>query len=339
MGRSGARADVHHATHRIELESSKPLFVMESDQGDSPSRINNFVLGRHPHRLYMLPTTPGLYFALLLLVMLLVAVNYNNGLAYGFTFTLAAIGLVSMLYTHRNVVGTRVTVCDAPPVFAGEVARFPVTLENPSAQRRFGLWLLSGSWQRRSDLAPQGRQEVHLAVHADRRGYLPCPDFSVSSAYPFGLLYTWSKPMRTRGRCLVYPAPGARLPWPQEPLTEGWHQPGRSPEGDDFTGLREYQLTDPPRHVHWKAAARGGAPLTKRFGDSSSGAIWLHWNATEGARCEERLGVLCRWALDAERDGIRYGLRLPTVEIPPDLGPRHLHICLRALALWEMRDA
>lgn len=294
--------------------------------------VDEYVLRRQ--RLYMLPTRHGLYFALLLLIMLLAAVNYNNGLAYGFTFMLAAVGLVSMLYTHRNVTGLRVTIRDGEPVFAGQSARFPVYLHNTSDTRRPGVWLLSDTHSRCIDVAPQSSCPVSLTVPATRRGYLRCPTVSVSSTFPFGLLYTWAKPIRPVSRCLVYPAPGPRLPWPQGPDFAHRHHRGQSVDGDDFVGLRTYQPADPPRHVHWKAAARGAEWLTKRFGDSAGGVVWLDWSATQGGGFEHRLGVLCRWALDAEREGLRYGLRLPDHEIAPDSGPRHLHRCLRSLALW-----
>ncbi len=293
---------------------------------------DEYVLGRQ--RLYMLPTRHGLYFGLLLMVMLLAAVNYNNGLAYGFTFTLAAVGLVSMLYTHRNLTGLRLTAKDAEPVFAGQSARFPVYIHNATKTRRPGVWLLSRCSSRCVDIVPHSSRPLSLTVAAPRRGYLPCPAFSVSSAFPFGLLYTWAKPLRPTTRCLVYPAPGPRLPWPQNPDETHRHHRGQSADGDDFVGLRAYQPADPPRHVHWKAAARGTEWLTKRFGDSAGGLVWLDWGATRGSQVEARLGTLCRWALDAERVGMRYGLHLPGHDIAPDSGPRHLHRCLRALALW-----
>ena len=50
--------------------------------------------------LYMLPTRHGLIFAVILLAMLLLAVNYNNSLAYLMSFTLFATVLISMLHTH-----------------------------------------------------------------------------------------------------------------------------------------------------------------------------------------------------------------------------------------------
>ncbi len=286
----------------------------------------------------MLPTSHGIYFGLLLLAMLLVAVNYNNGLAYAFTFLLSAMGLVSMLYTHRNLVGLRIIPKDADPVFVGQLASFPVQIDNPSPTIRSDIWLVSNQCRRRMDLGPQSHEQVLLSAATTRRGYLRCPVISISSAFPFGLFYTWAKPARPAYRCLVYPKPGPLLPWPAHFRSGGGREPHRGIDGDDFAGLRAYQSTDPPGHVHWKAAAHGQGLQTKRFGGATNATIWLDWRATHGPDIEDRIGILCRWVLDADAAGLRYGLRMPGVELAPERGQSHLHQSLRALALWRPPD-
>ncbi|NIP83214.1 MAG: DUF58 domain-containing protein, partial [Gemmatimonadetes bacterium] len=59
------------------------------------------------------------------------AVNYDNGLAYLFTFLLASCGFVSMFYTHRNLAGVTLSGGSPRPVFAGERAGARLTLANP----------------------------------------------------------------------------------------------------------------------------------------------------------------------------------------------------------------
>jgi uncharacterized protein (DUF58 family) len=51
---------------------------------------------------------------------------------------------------------------------------------------------------------------------------------------------------------------------------------------------------------------------------------------------ETRLSVLTGWVLAAEREQIRYGLRLPGRSIAPDCGPAHRDACLEALALYHV---
>ena len=63
----------------------------------------------------------------------------------------------------------------------------------------------------------------------------------------------------------------------------------------------------------------------------------LDWEALPGLDTEERLSQMCRWVLDAEREGQLYGLRLPGVVLPPGRGADHRHRCLKALALFPSR--
>jgi uncharacterized protein (DUF58 family) len=48
---------------------------------------------------------------------------------------------------------------------------------------------------------------------------------------------------------------------------------------------------------------------------------------------EQKLSRLCAWVLQADQQGLDYGLRLPAVDIPPGSGEAHKRQCLEALAL------
>jgi uncharacterized protein (DUF58 family) len=104
---------------------------------------------------------------------------------------------------------------------------------------------------------------------------------------------------------------------------------------EDFSGLRERQPNDSPRHVAWKAMARDlNRPLLiKRFDGGAAEELWLDWDRTPAPDVETRLSLLTGWVLAAEREQARYGLRLPGRAFSPDCGPRHRDACLEALAL------
>src|SRR5665647_1647431 len=75
-------------------------------------------------RVYILPTRPGLAFAMALIVMLIGSINYNLSLGYILTFLLASMALVAILHTFRNLVHLHITPGRVEPVFAGEIAWF-----------------------------------------------------------------------------------------------------------------------------------------------------------------------------------------------------------------------
>lgn len=293
-------------------------------------------LGRR--QLYMLPTRHGFTFAIALTAMLLAAVNYHNGLAYLFTFLLASMGLVSMLYTHRNLSGIRLGAGGCAPVFAGQDAAFEVWVHNPSTWFRPAIWIHARGGAQRIDLMPMESQRVIIDIPALHRGYLELPTITVSTTFPLALLYSWSKQLNLANRCVVYPRLGPERPLPPSMTGQRPRLDGRQADGDDFAGLREYRLSDPPRHVHWKSAARGQGLYTKRFAGHGGGAVWLEWESLGELDTESKLSQLCRWVVDADAAGVLYGLRIPGVIIKPRRDQEHRYQCLSALALYAVDD-
>lgn len=303
--------------------------IYESRMTNHDSRT--IVLTRR--QLLMLPTREGLLFALVLLALFLAAINYGNGLAYALTFLLAGAAVVSMLYTDRNLYRLRVAPGPGASVFEGETARFSITLVNEADGTRLGVIVGQGRNEVACvDIPARGGATVELTRPAERRGWLDAPPFFIATRFPLGIFYSWSSRLALPSRCLVYPRPSPPVPWPWSPDSAAAHAGRR--DGDDFVGVRDYRPGDSPRHVDWKAAARGGPWLTKQFGGEAV-TLWLDYDAFTGLPVEERLSRLCRLVLDADAAGAEYGLRLPPGQrIAPGRGAAHRHACLKSLALF-----
>ncbi|HYA38973.1 MAG TPA: DUF58 domain-containing protein [Candidatus Methylomirabilis sp.] len=291
------------------------------------------VLGRR--QLFMLPTRYGLLFALLLAVQLLAAINYGNGLAYALTFLLGSLAVVSMLYTHRNLLHLRLAARREAPVFAGEVALFRIHLINEASVPRFSVAVVCNNNEIACvDIPARGFVAVDLPVPATQRGWLAAPPISISTRFPLGLLYSWSRRVVLDQTCLVYARPAEPTAF-RVSSAEGFETAqGFQKGGDDFIGVREFRPGDSPRHVDWKAAARGEVWHTKQFGGGYQATVWLDWDALQGLDAETRISVLTRWVLEAQRQGMLYGLRLPGQAFPAGNGDAHQYECLRALALF-----
>ncbi|MFL6624096.1 MAG: DUF58 domain-containing protein [Sulfurifustaceae bacterium] len=284
--------------------------------------------------LYILPTREGLYYAAMLVIMLLAAINYANGLAYVLTFLLGSIGIVAILQTHRNVSGVRVAPGSAAPVFAGQPAIFGVVFENRSALPRYAIDVDVGGHVQRIDLPARATVTLQIPVPTTKRGYAHAPPLNVRTRFPLGLWRAWSRALALPTRCLVYPRPGLLRPFPPQPGLEGAGEHGYGAEGDDFAGLREFRPGDPVQRVAWKKAAAGQGWYTKQFTSAAGHVVWFDWDALKGTAHEERLSTLCRWVLAAEQQGLSYGLRLPGTSFAPAIGPIHRDRCLEALALF-----
>jgi uncharacterized protein (DUF58 family) len=59
------------------------------------------------------------------------------------------------------------------------------------------------------------------------------------------------------------------------------------------------------------------------------------WDSLAGLDAEARLSQLCRWVLDAHERREAFGLRLPGLSIPPNIGTAHRQHCLNSLALFD----
>ncbi len=290
----------------------------------------------HSRNVYILPTRNGLFFVLILLLMLLGAINYSNSLGYLFTFLISSIAMVGMLYSYRNLLNLQVRATAVSPVFVGEPAQLRLIIHNPDPQPRYGLGAqLAGDNMLQTEItALPGDSSLHLLLPSQRRGRHPLPRVVLSSGYPLGLFRCWTH-VHLQQSYLVYPAPAKVAPAPPashySPCIEG--DAGRG--SDDFAGLRNYQSGDSLKHVHWKALARQQVMLTKQFGGDRSDELWLDWFALSEAGVETRLSILSRWITDADHNGQTYGLRLPNIELKPDRGAAHRHHCLESLALFQ----
>ena len=287
-------------------------------------------------RIYILPTPGGVLFGVTALLMLFGCINYNLGLGYVLTFLMSGVGIVSILHTFRNLARLQLKPGRPDPVFAGGEALFPVLVANPDAMTRRSIGLTgTGREPVFVDVGPGQTTTVHIGVPAARRGRLRLEGLRALTTFPLGLFYAWSN-VDLDMHCLVYPRPEpgrVALPEPHAGHSEGLE----SGQGqNDFAGLRKYQAGDSLRHVAWKALARGQPVMTKQFSGLAAGELWLEWDDLPASlRPEARLSRLTRWVLEAARAGYPYGLRLPSLVIPPGAGLAHDQQCLTALALFK----
>jgi uncharacterized protein (DUF58 family) len=289
-------------------------------------------------RIFIVPTRQGFGFVGVLLLMLLGDINYNLSLGYVLTFLLGSVGLMTMLHTFRNMAQLEIRAGRVEAVFAGDSAQFAFHFHNNGELPRYRLHLHDDHAHTVIfDLPAQHSTEVKLSIPAARRGWLDSGRLTLHTEFPLGLFHAWSY-LQFDTRCLVYPRPSAPLPLPPGTAEDGSGTATASGD-EDFAGLRGYVAGDAIQRIAWKAAARERGLQVKQFSASQGSRLWLDWNLVPAADTEHRLGILARWVLDAEAQGLLYGLRLPGLELSPRHGVAHREECLRALALFGLSNA
>jgi len=284
-------------------------------------------------RIYILPTRQGFAFAFVLVLMLLGDINYNLSLGYVLTFLLATTGGISMLHAFRNMAQIEVHAGQIEPVFAGETARFVFHFNNPGSLERHQIHLHDDDGHHVAfDLPAQTSTPVTFDIPARQRGWLDSGRLTLHTEFPLGLFHAWSY-IHFDVRCLVYPAPAAPQPLPAAATQDGNGKlPARGDE--DFAGLRNYVAGDAMPRIAWKALAREQGLQVKQFAAFQGQELWLDWSQLPDIAQERKLELLTRWVLDADVQGLMYGLRLPGGEVMPQHNAAHRAECLRRLALF-----
>ncbi|MBL3825634.1 MULTISPECIES: DUF58 domain-containing protein [unclassified Marinobacter] len=291
--------------------------------------------------IFILPTGAGVVFGLLLVIMLLTGINYQNSLIYLSTFLLGAVFVGAMHQTHRNLSGLELTLVQPGEGFAGDDIPFRFRLK---AGRDDAIAILLSCEE--SGLAPvhvhSGQsQDVTLPVHSAHRGYLRPDRVRIETRFPFGLLKAWSW-LRPVSAGVVFPRP---VPAPEafSTVEDGEESAeARSVEGNDHADIRPWREGDLSQRVLWKRYARTGQMVVADWEGEQGSPYWLDFNAYPGADHELRLSYLAYLVNERGRSGVRFGLNLPGQIIEPDSGPAHTARCLRVLATWgeeRPRDA
>lgn len=286
-------------------------------------------------QIFILPTLQGVVFALMLVVMLLAAVNYNNNMTYALCFILTSISVISIFHSYLNLLEVVVQPQVNLNCFAGEQAIFKLQLTDTQHRERVQVHV-------KSHIGPSAIADISLDHHtvlsltsaAKKRGRLLLKRITVHSRYPLGLFRAWSY-IEIESEVIVYPKPiKDSLPLSFS-HAEGHRTDANEQGSDDFHGLRHYQTGDSPRRIHWKSWAQDKPMMSKQFHRNRSSKIWLDWDKTSGQQIELRLSQLCHWVLYADSHNHVYGLKIPGTTLQPGQGERHRQQCLTALALFD----
>ena len=296
-------------------------------------------------RIFIIPTRQGFTLVFVLVLMLLGDINYNLSLGYVLTFLLTMMAVMSMLHAFRNLAHMEIRSGRAEPVFCGEVAQFMLHFNNRSKLPRYQLCLVQSGdsfWKNTNtplqfDAPAKQDTEVAFPMRTTRRGWLQPGRLTLYTEFPLGLFYCWSY-LHFDTRCLVYAKPLSDAPLPDGSSPDGTGK--RSMAGDeDFSGLRKYTAGDALPRIDWKAYARERGLQVKQFSTPLGEELWLGLADAPDRDEEEKLARMTRWVLDAEAQGLRYGLRMPNGELPPNNGIAHRDECLRRIALFNLPHA
>lgn len=305
-------------------------------------RVRRFVMKRNPaepsvtltqKRIFILPTLAGIVFLLVSLLVLLLAINYQNNLAYAVCFFMLSLFISSIIHTYVNVSGLIIEALNPSSVFPGEMLSYRYRLKSPRDMWQLSLGFEDEFFESPVDLKADKDVVVGVAKKAVRRGWQSPPLLKITSRYPLGLFRVWSW-VQLEQRALIYPQP-VKMGELEDLSGELAGQETQSKAGDeDFKGLQEYQPGESIKRIAWKSYAKGQGVLVKTYEGSNSQGQWLDINGWPDLTLEQKLSGMCYWALKLSKDQVAYGLKLDDVILDPESSEKHRDLVLRELALY-----
>ncbi len=294
--------------------------------------------------IYILPTKEGILFAIFVFILLAAAINFNNSLVFFSTFLMVGIGLISMHMTQQNLLDLKFSIGHVKPVFCFQNLSFPIvighSIKNLTDRQttKYSIAIQFAHLQEEKyaqffDLVANETTQLQLSISGTKRGTFDLPPLTISTRYPLGLFRAWTN-IQLKNDAVIYPKPANKFTHKPQNGSSSNEQGVTGRGFDDFNGFKTYQTGESLSRIHWKAYAREQGLLTKVFTGGNNHEYWLDWSDLDNDT-ETRLSRLCRLIIEAESQGDRYGLILPSMTINIGQGQQHQHQCLKSLALYE----
>jgi uncharacterized protein (DUF58 family) len=289
------------------------------------------------NRIFIIPTMISAALLVAVLVLSLIAINFQNSLIYGLSFWLLSMIVMAIFYTYRNLSALSIRAIQSSPCFLGEKAVFELEISCPENQKKSAITI---GWKYEDmaivDLQQHHSVHIKLSHSTKQRGRFKPERLSIFSVYPIGLVVAWSYAALNM-HSIVYPAPVL-----YESGEDGLGLDAAAEQGleirngsTDFSGIRDYRDGDSPKQIHWGAYAKTGNLYSKTFVDYADHDVWLEWDKLTMPGIETKLSHLCAKVLQYHQQQQLYGLKIPGKTIQPMSGEAHKNTCLTALALFD----
>jgi len=307
-------------------------------------RFNRWLKRRIPpasqHKLsnrniFIMPTRFGFIYLVFVVVLFLLATNYQNNIIMLLSYLMASVFITTMMHSFFNLSAIELSADKKAAGYAKTNISFPIKILSPS--RRLDLHFCFDDQQAfHLPQCDQGEQTIYVSCHYDNRGIYYPGRLKVWSEYSLGLFITWTR-IDFGNQCNVYP----------EAIPLNIHQ--RNFSGvikesamvennksgiDDFFELKTHISGEPLSRIAWKQFARGQGRLTKHYHEQQGTTCWLKITDMPNQGVEKQLQYLCFLINEYNHLGQVFGLDLGQNTISPSQGEHHFKQCLMALAIY-----
>lgn len=281
-------------------------------------------------RIYVLPSKPGLFFAVIWFLMMLAGLNFNNNMSLMLVFLLFGLAQVALHQTFFNIRNLHLEQVNAEPTFLGDNITLQIQISADHEK-----WRIKTENELSTDITDINQEVSQLKslIQSNHRGWQDVDRIKFLTRYPLGLFTCWVY-CQPQSQVLVYPKP--EKPTPDFPNHGGRDGEKSTPiKGEELSSIRAYQQGDPIRDIAWKKTAQSDQTWVKEFHQTQGKHLLFDLSQMFMSNLEVKLSRITAWIIEAERNGDEYQVLLPGFDSGMNSGDSHKHQCLKALALYQ----
>jgi len=319
------------------------------------TRMDNWLTRRipaaHHHKLtsrniFIFPSAFGFAYLGFVLLLFLLATNYQNNLIMLLTYLLASFFITVMMHSFFNFSQLSFSVQQQQSGFAQQNIIFPLIIHSKKTHFDLNFGLDNkGTAVSYIKLAQcsSGDTQVNLNYVSANRGQYSLGRVTIFSEYSFGLFKSWTH-LDFGLSALIYPKPLA-LALNQTQLSGQNNENINASEHssnkagiDDFSELKSFVLGEARARTAWKQLARGQGHYSKHYQENQSVLLCLNLANMPAADLETQLSFLSFLVNDLTQNQQTFSLQLePDKEaVSYNSGLAHQQACLTALARYHV---
>lgn len=278
----------------------------------------------------------GLLYILFSILLGIAATNTGNNLLYVISSIVLGFMGASGFFGKNNIEGIDLSILKPEEVYAGIPFSLRVRVRN--RKRFMSSFLLrvnlGETYVTIPILQPGGEKELSVPFLCKKRGVYRIESVEVSSVFPLNL-FRRSKTFFVQISFIVFPEP-KRVKIPYDPFGDTGSHRIRNQDFINYevSGLRDYNLRDPLRLIHWKASAKTGNLRSKKLDSGKERELFIDFENFPVQDVEERIKAITYMVIEATKRGIPVGIAINGKRIDPSFERSTKYRILRELALY-----
>jgi uncharacterized protein (DUF58 family) len=269
---------------------------------------------RH-NRVYIFPTSYGIYFAALIFVMFLISLTYGNNTLMLITFLLLSQFILFMLWAHFNLKYIAIESIFSQPLFARSKGRIDLQLYNSAFLDQNEIAVgniyqyMQMSQNKLSSFKKKSLDYLNLNIIFEERGISMIKQWELTSQYPLGLFKTW-KYFTLPTSILVYPELKGIS------LVEYFNLSRRDESSNfEFDKHIKYELNPKSNQIDWKIFAKSDELLVRQYVNEDFESLHFEFNPT-GTELERYISQMAFWIVEAQRLNYQWSFSSIDLSLP-----------------------